>query len=515
MSSTDIGAPARPAEAAAPAPPPRATPGGRTAAPGRGIGGVTARYRLAHPGLWLDEAYTLGAVHQLRSSVPETSWTMSGYYAVLRVWFWVAETVWWMRLPSVVAALGAVAVTVLVARRLLGEREARLAGILLVLSPMWLTYAQEARSYGFVMLAVSLSWLAVDHGISAPDPRHRRWWWLLHTAIGLYLPLLHGLTALQVLPQLGVLLAVRADRGTWLRALRGVAACLLITGTLARTASEEVGNWVDPVSVDSINFTLERFFSRWVYLCFGLVALVLVGVAVGLVAARRAATRLDRARAVVPVLWGVAPLVLLTVLSLARPSLVPRYAVGCVPGLALLMAVAVERVGRPRWPAAPRARAVGAVVVAAALVAGHVYLHTRPVDGWTVAAHRVAAGLEPGDTILISREPTTRPPFEAAWREVDPAAEPVLIPADRPRGEVLRFEPDDTDGTERWNQARAAGRIWVVADNTRQELDRLPSLIVDGVAGRPASHREIARWRAPRSTIYVVLLVPIIPPPPG
>jgi hypothetical protein len=521
VTSTDSEAPARTTGEEVPPPAPAVAPWWRLAAPGFVLGAVTALYRLDHRSFWLDEAYTLGAVHQLRSATPETSWTMSGYYAVLRVWFWVSESVWWIRSLSVLAALAALAVTVVVARRLVGEREARLAGILLALSPMWLTYAQEARSYGFVMLTTALSWLALDHGLSSEDPRHRRRWLLLHTVVAIVMPLLHGLTALQLLPQLAVLLVARADRGTWLRMIRGVGLCVLVTLTLARTASEDVGNWVEPVSIDVINFNLERFLSRWVLLTNVLVVLVLVGALVCVGTARRAATPLDRARALVPVLWGIAPLVLLTVLSLARPSLVPRYAVGCVPGIALLMGSVVERLGRVRVPTgrrAPIVRAVAALALVAALGAGHVYHHTRPLDGWTVAARRVAAGLEPGDTIFVSREPTTRPPFEAAWRDVDPAAPPVLIPADRPLGEVLRFEPDDTDATERWNQARAAGRLWIVADGTRDELDRLPELTLDGEAGRPASHREVARWRAPRSTIVVVLLVPTRAPeelPPG
>ncbi|HMJ74820.1 MAG TPA: hypothetical protein VK507_02555, partial [Iamia sp.] len=319
----------------------------------------------------------------------------------------------------------------------------------------------------------------------------------------------HGLTFLQLLPQLGLLVVARADRPTWLRALRGVGLATLLTAILARTASEDVGDWVKPVSIETINLFVQRFLSRWPLVCIGLVLVVLLGAAIRVVASRRAPTPLARARALVPVLWGLAPLVLLLLLSLARPSLVPRYAVGSVPGLALLMAVAIERPGRVRRPAAPVLRAVAVGAVAVALVAGHAYLHTRPLDGWTVAARRVAAGLEPGDTILISREATSRPPFEAAWRSVEPAADPLLVPADRPLGEVLRFEPDETPGTVRWNEARAAGRLWVVGDPSRLELDRLPSLTVDGTAGRPASHREIARWRAPGSTIVVVLLEPL------
>jgi mannosyltransferase len=470
------------------------------------IGAATASFRLGHRGLWLDEAYTLGAVHQLRDTLPGTSYTMAAYYLLLRPWLAVSQSVWWMRSLSVVAAVAAVAVTVVVARRLTGAREAGLAGVLVALSPLWFVQAREARSYAFVMLLVALSWLAVDHGLA--DGRGRARWWWAHTAVAVVLPLFHGLTILQLIPQLGAVLVARADRPTVLRALRSVGLSLALTAWLARTASADVGNWVDPLSLDQVWFVTGRLTSQWDLVAAALVGVVVVGAAVAVVHCGRAATPLARARALVPVLWGFGPLVLVALLSVARPSLVPRYVVGSVSGLALLMAAALARAvgARPRWPAA---RMVAAAAVVVALAAGQVALHDRPLDGWTVAARRVAAGLRPGDTILLSREYTTRPPFEAAWRDVDPAAPPRLLPSDRPLGQVRRFEPDETPGTVRWDEARQAGRIWLVADAHRLELDRLPHLVVDGIAGRPATHREVARWRAPRSTIVVVLLEPV------
>ena len=225
-------------------------------------------------------------------------------------------------------------------------------------------------------------------------------------------------------------------------------------------------------------------------------------------AALRAPTPLDRARAVVPVLWGLAPLVLLVLVSLARPALMPRYAVGCVPGVGLLMAAAVERTFRTRVDGRA-VRLVVTLAVVAGLGAGHVSLHTRPLDGWTVATRRVAAGLRPGDTILLPREESSRPPFEAAWRDVDPVAEPVLLPSDRPLGEVLRFEPDTTELAVRWDEARSAGRLWILADANRRDFNLVTLLTHTDAQGRPPTHREVGRWRALRSPIYVLLLEPV------
>lgn len=467
------------------------------------VGTVAAVVRLDKRALWLDEAYTLGAVHQLRSAVPKTSGTMSLYYGVLRAWFLVSESVWWMRFLSVVVAVAAIAVVVVLVRRLLDDRAAVVTGVLVALSPMWWTYAREARAYAFVMALVALTWLAVDRGTDPDEPHAARWWWA-HTAACVALPLCHGLTALQLLPQLVVVVVAGAGRTTLLRAARGVAIACTITAVLARTASDEVGNWVDPLGWNQVWFTFERFLQREEVLTWGLLAVLAAGVVVGFVAAARADDRRARARALVPFLWGAAPMLLLAALSVARPSYVPRYIVGCVPGLALLMWLPIARLAA--WKRI--GGAVLALAVGATLTYGLVDLQTRPLDGWRLAAQRVAADIQPGDTILLSREETTRPPFEAAWRDVDPAAPARLLPSDRPLGEVLRFEPDETDNTVRWNEARGAGRLWVVGDRQRLELDRLPSL-VEGSADRPPSHREVGRWSDHYGDITVVLLEPV------
>ena len=322
--------------------------------------------------------------------------------------------------------------------------------------------------------------------------------------------MLHGLTVLQLLPQLGLLAVVRADRPTWLRALRGVGLAPLLTATLARTASEDVGDWVDPVSIKTINLFVKRFLSRWPLVCIGLVLVVLLGAAGTVVASRRAPSPVARARALVPVLWGLAPLVLLLLLSLARPSLVPRYAVASVPGLALLMAVAIERLGRARWWAAPVVRAAAAVVVAIALVAGHglpAHPPDRRLDGRRPPGRRRAgAGRHHPHLARVDLPPAVRGGVairragrrtRCSSRPTGPSARSSASSPTRPRAPSAGTRPAPPG-------ASGSSAIPAVSSSTG-----CPSLTVDGTAGRPASHREVARWRAPRSTIVVVLLEPV------
>lgn len=478
-----------------------------------GLGLVSALWGLGRRDLWLDESYSLGAVHQLPRTLEATHATMAAYYALLRPWATVSESAAWLRGLSALLAVAAVVIVVRLVRRARGPRVAAAVGLLTVLSPMWLTQAREARSYGLVLVLVATAWLALDRALDADGTPMARRWWALHTAVCVVLPLAHGLALAQLIPHLAAVGLAGAPRRTWWRCARGLAAATAVTAALAlHGAADEVGDWVAPLDGERGLVVLRSFTTPHTGLALAVLGVLLVGAGHSLRTVARTPVGLDRARAALPILWGALPIAAVAALSVVRPSFVPRYLVGSVPGVALLLVAAVDGL-LPRPPRALRDRSVRVValsLVALPLTIGHLGVHQRSDTGWSDAATVVAEGLRTGDTVLLARTPTTRPPFEAAWRDVDPTTTARLVPSDRPLGQVRRFEPVDVGGTVRWNEARAADRLWVVGDVERGELDRLPSLTVDGVAGRPASHREVGRWILPgaRATVVVVLLVP-------
>lgn len=188
-------------------------------------------------------------------------------------------------------------------------------------------------------------------------------------------------------------------------------------------------------------------------------------------------------------------------MSVARPAFVTRYVVGIVPAVALLLVAAADRIDLRL----PRARGAAAALLVVTLAAGQVQYHLDDEDGWQAATEAVAAGAGDGDTLLFAGEPT-RPPFEAAWREI--ADPPALVVAGNPRplGRVLRFEDDALDDDGRWAAARAADRLWVVGNPTTGDRFTIGDF-TEGDGGRPATHRETGRWIDP-SGLTVVLLVP-------
>ena len=90
------------------------------------------------------------------------------YYLLMHGWMAVGTSPAVMRIPSVIAMVVAVALTVIIGRRLTGSAWAGLfAGLLVALTPTISYYAQTARSYALVFACVVGSTLALLHALAA------------------------------------------------------------------------------------------------------------------------------------------------------------------------------------------------------------------------------------------------------------------------------------------------------------------------------------------------------------
>ncbi|HEV7722937.1 MAG TPA: hypothetical protein VGO60_16720 [Iamia sp.] len=470
----------------------------RVAGPGLLVGLVSAAYGLSEHALWLDEAYSLGAIHQLGRTLGATSGTMSLYYLLASVWTLPSESVGWMRALSVVLAVAAIGVAVRVAQRVVGDGPARLAGGLTALSFLWFTYAREARSYALVMLLVAVGWLAVDHGLSSDDgpAAARRWWWV-HTLVCAVAPFAHGLVALQVLPQLVVAATARPDGATRRALVRSAVATAASTLLLLVVGASDVGDWVTPLSIAQVRNLAATLTSADPSLSLVLLAVLLWGA----VAAGRSAVPLagrDRARALVPVMWAVVPVVGLIAVSAARPSMVPRYVVGSVPGVALVLAVGIFDLAHRHRRAG---QVLGAVCVAILLM-GTLDAHRQPEDGWTMARDAVAETARPGDALLFGTD-EARPAFEAAWRDVDEA--PTLrVVGGRALGEVRRFEDDGLPAPAVRDAAAEEHRVIVVANGALLDDQESIAALVHPPDGRAPFHIT-ERWEHPDGIVVAVV----------
>ena len=111
-----------------------------------GVSLVLGLIRLGAPSLWYDEAYTYRQIH--KSYLAQFEGYQPFYYWIQKPWTSVAGTSEWaMRFPSVVGAMLASALLVVLARKLFDRRIALLSGLFLATSPFFVKWSQQARVY--------------------------------------------------------------------------------------------------------------------------------------------------------------------------------------------------------------------------------------------------------------------------------------------------------------------------------------------------------------------------------
>jgi hypothetical protein len=375
------------------------------------------------------------------------------YYAALHGWIEVtgAARELALRLPSVLAAAGLVVMTWAIALRVGTRRAAAVAAVLVAVSPLVLTYAQQVRAYAPAMLLVAAAALAALRG--------RTW---VATALCVAAVWTHY-TALPVVAAIvawSVLNAPRGSRERWLQpVVVGVAA--LVLAPLAREqfdrGSEDHAGAA--LSGRTLLEVLGTPFDGRDLAPIGLVAagalVVAIAVAAAAVAARRAslggAGGARRGLSAHPpallLACGAGPVLLFLVLGLAGADVLwSRYTAVAAPFLVVLVALLVDA----------RSRALQAVAVAAVVLAvvGSARLHGRPgelpMTGPLIEA--VDDGWREGDVLVLTLNETVNASLQHyARRDLPPGAELAA-----PAPETFR---------------RPGARLWVVTPIlTREQL---------------------------------------------
>jgi mannosyltransferase len=174
------------------------------------IGLAPRLYRLGAQSLWLDEGGTWSEVTgrtgkgwlALLGELFSKDAAYPLYHVLVKAWVTLAgDSEWALRFPSALA--GAATVTVLYYAALkLGRRTTNrrwsvaglVAALLFAFSPFALWYAQDAKVYSLLMLAVALEIWALLCALDRPSPRS----WLVLAAISLVCLFVHRLALLSV-----------------------------------------------------------------------------------------------------------------------------------------------------------------------------------------------------------------------------------------------------------------------------------------------------------------------------
>ncbi|MCU1420536.1 MAG: hypothetical protein JWN36_187, partial [Microbacteriaceae bacterium] len=310
------------------------------------------------PSLWFDEVATVSATTrtwgQLAQMLGNVDLVHGLYYAVIKVWFSaVGYSPVALRIPSAVAVGLAAALLVILVRKYGSRRLSILAGLVFLLLPRVTWMGTEGRSYAatsVLALAMTLAFLAASQRSGRGRASNLRWWGLyaglavLSSLTFLYLALLvvaHGVTALLRWQASGRRLARPL---LWWAASAVVAAVVLTPFALLAMGQSAQVHWIGPLDATTWHGV---FVAQWFYLndTFAVVAWVAIAAAVVLMLVRRGSRQLLMLAAP----WIVVPTVLLVAASfVGEPLYSARYVTFGAPAVAILMAVAVDALGRRR-----------------------------------------------------------------------------------------------------------------------------------------------------------------------
>jgi len=173
-------------------------------------------YQAARPGPWRDELATWSAATRTVPQIWALGQHIDGvtvpYYLLVHVFAgWFGDSILALRVPSIIAMTGTVAVAALLGRRLWGTRAGLFAGLLLAVLPVSTRYAQEARGYAFAALFATCATLL----LAAAQDGSRWWRWLAYGGSVLLLGWSHQIALLVLLGHAVAVLVVAGRRLLW------------------------------------------------------------------------------------------------------------------------------------------------------------------------------------------------------------------------------------------------------------------------------------------------------------
>ncbi len=140
-------------------------------------------FRLGTQSLWGDETISVfrayGSIREITEAVPHEGTLPPLYYYLLHFWILLAgdrETS--VRFLSVVFGVLAIPLLFVLARRTLGRATGLIAALLATISPYWIYYSQETRTYALVTALVILAvyFMVRAAGLASPDGRPTVLW---------------------------------------------------------------------------------------------------------------------------------------------------------------------------------------------------------------------------------------------------------------------------------------------------------------------------------------------------
>jgi hypothetical protein len=365
------------------------------------LAGLLRLLGLTRQSMWVDEgstiAFTQRGLDGMWHLLVDYESNALVYYLLVYPLARLDDSLASLRALSAIAGVLAVPALYWAARPLLARLPLLFACAALSLNSFAVTQSQYARAYALVMLASILSYGFL---LRTRDEGGRRSLLLyaLTVALVVYLNSLCGLLLLasQVLVPLA---RGRRAVGRWLLAVAGIT--VLVAPLAALTASAASGRdpfyWVDRPGLLEVARAQALIMGGPVA---GACSLLLLAGA--LLHARRRLPRSMASALAHPATavagWAFAPIAVLLVISLAKPVFSDQYLTPAVPGLCLLLGLAIASLPR-------RAGVWSLGVLLAALAVGIVdHARRQYFEDWRAPIRQLTALREPGDPVIFDTQ---------------------------------------------------------------------------------------------------------------
>jgi len=462
------------------------------------VGGVLSALAAA-PGLLGDELYTFAVVDRdsaadVMDGVRTTENTPPLYYLVAWMVTKISGSPELIRLPSLLAGAGTVAVVGLLGRRVFGAPAGLAAAALLAVAPFSVYYTSEARSYSAATLCVVLSTLLLLKALDRPRPA-------LWTALAVSAAAAVWFHYTAILP-LGAqaVWAVATQPGSRRTvSIAHLAAALLYVPWLpflGANVSLDVVSVFSPFAAEQVLEYPARALAGHPIAGLADVPGSVPALGIALVLGGAAALALRRGGLGRP--SPSSPAVLLAAMALAAPVgvllysafdanlFVPRNLLVSVPPAAVMAGAMVARTGSPAIAAALTVALVALLLPSALATATGSQARPRYDD----VARLVDERGRPGDPVIEA------PLFPVGESLDAPLRRPLAIFLERPHPLYLSDRPRDA-----WRRAVRAGRALVVHPGDYPPVFR--SLIPAPPRGSGLMVVRRQRFEGVRSLVYV------------
>jgi mannosyltransferase len=411
-------------------------------------------WHLGGRSLWLDEGDSVGfARMQWTAFLHLMSFrevNMVLYYLFLRGWIHLGDSEVFLRIPSVIFGTGAVVATYLFAERTHSRVVALIAATLLSFNVLAIRYSMEVRGYALALMLVSVSWLMYEKAVRR-GTRRDLIVWVVISALAVYA---HFFAALIFISQhvcVGLAELSAQRKREFAVATAGYFVLISPLILVAARMTQDPLSWVQPLSQRVLlQFATHFFNGGAVQICC---AVVLLTAAASIMIGSRREKRWATATAV---LGAILPISITLTVSIAKPTLVPRYLLVALPSYVIAVSIPLARLPRIARVAA------ASVILLLGLPLLRTYEREPAPNDFRNAVAYIAQRAQPGDGLIVW-EPLARPAVEyyAARTSAGQGFPKVIFPRSQEslvaEDLVARPELRDID-----DLCAKYGRIWIV-----------------------------------------------------